>query len=264
MSFLTVDHLTIRYAGAPAPAVNEVSFAVEPGEVFALVGESGSGKSSLALALTRLLPQAAAVTGQVVFEGADLLRCSADHLRQVRGGRIAYVFQDPASSLNPVLTIGEQLVEVMTLHDSLTRAAAWSQAGDWLERVQIPSARPRLRSYPHELSGGMQQRVMLAMAMAARPAMVVADEPTTALDVVVQVQILRLLRELQQQLQLAVLLISHDLLVVQRLAGRVGVLTDGQLVELGLTDTILRHPTHPATRRLLRARPLEPLQGRHG
>ncbi len=236
-------------------AVDGVSFTIEPGEILALVGESGSGKSSVALALTRLLPSPpAAISGRVLFDGTDLLKVPERDLRAIRGGRIAYVFQDPATSLNPVLTIGEQLLEVLTLHTSARGEAAKRQAVEWLERVGIASAGQRLRAYPHELSGGMQQRACLAMAMAARPQLLVADEPTTALDVTVQVQILRLLRDLQRSLGLSVLLISHDLTVVERIAHRVGILRAGRLVELGSAGQVLHQPSHPYTKELLRYR----------
>jgi ABC-type glutathione transport system ATPase component len=267
MSLLTVEHLSVVYEGRgeSVRAVDDVSFTVEPGEVVALVGESGSGKSSVALALTRLLRTPPAVlSGRVVFDGVDLLRTPEDSLRTVRGGKIAYVFQDPATSLNPVLTVGEQLIEAMTLHTEARREDARRVAVDWLRRVGIPSAEERLEAYPHEFSGGMQQRACLAMALAARPSLLVADEPTTALDVTVQVQILRLLRDLQRSLALSVLLISHDLTVVERLAHRVGVMAKGGLVELGSVGQVLRQPAHPYTRELLRYRSMITLRRASG
>jgi len=266
MPLLTVENLSVVYRGlgAPVRAVEGVSFTIDPGQVVALVGESGCGKTSVALALTRLLPvPPAQVSGRVLFEQMNVLEASAELLRDVRGGKIAYVFQDPASSLNPVLTIGEQIVETIALHTEARGGEAQRVAVEWLQRVGISSAKERLRAYPHEFSGGMQQRVMLAMALAARPSLLVADEPTTALDVTVQVQILRLLRDLQRSLNLSVLLISHDLTVVERLAHRIGVMSAGKLVEFGDTEQVLRRPAHPYTQALLRYRSMVVLR-RHG
>ena len=256
MPLLTVENLSVVYEhdGAPVRAVDGVSFTIEPGEIAALVGESGSGKSSVALALARLLPPRAAVSGTVRLGGSSLLDAPEDTLRAVRGGKIAYVFQDPASSLNPVLTVGEQLTETVLLHTDARGAAARRAAIEWLARVGIGSAGERLNAYPHEFSGGMQQRACIAMALAANPSLLVADEPTTALDVTVQIQILRLIRDLQRQLGLSVLLISHDLTVVERLARRLGVMRRGRLVEWGDTARLLAHPAHPYTQELIRAR----------
>ncbi len=264
MSLLTVENLEIayRHEGRRIPAAEGVSFAVEPGEVLALVGESGSGKSSVALALTRLLPPSAECSGAVRFEGTELLTAPEHALLRIRGGRIAYVFQDPAGSLNPVLTIGEQLLETISRHSGARGAGAEARVVEWLERVGIRDAAERLRAYPHEFSGGMQQRVMIAMALAGQPELLVADEPTTALDVTVQVQILRLLRDLQHSLKLSVLLISHDLTVVERLAHRIGVMSQGRLVELGRAEQVLRAPQHPYTKELLRYRSMLSLPGR--
>ena len=264
-NLLSVRSLTVTYQGPDGAvrAVDHVSFEVHPGEVVALVGESGSGKSSVALALTRLLPSPpAVVSGTVQFHNTELLAASEAALRQVRGGGIAYVFQDPGTSLNPVLTIGEQLQEMIELHTPQRGAAARETAVVWLERVGIPAPASRLRAYPHEFSSGMQQRVMIAMALSAKPALLVADEPTTALDVTVQVQILRLLRELQQRLGIAVLLITHDLLIVQRLAHRVLIFADGRMVEAGRVQEVFAHPQHDVTRMLLAARPPGDLRSR--
>ncbi len=257
MPLLSVKDLRVAYTqeGEPVRAVDGVSFELERGEVLALVGESGSGKSSVALALTRLLPiPPATVSGLVRFDGADLLSMPLEPLRAIRGGKIAYVFQEPATSLNPVLTIGEQVEETIQLHTGARGVGATQAAVEWLTRVGIASAEERLHSYPHEFSGGMQQRVMLAMAMAARPALLIADEPTTALDVTIQVQILRLLRDLQRTLNLSMLLISHDLTVVERIAHRVAVMSEGAIVELGPVAQVLKQPAHPYTQALLRAR----------
>jgi len=258
MALLDVEDLSVAYAGRGERvlAVDRVSLSVEPGEVVALVGESGSGKSTLALALTRLLPSPPAQlhARHVRFDGVDLVTASESQLQRLRGGRIAYVFQDPASSLNPVLTIGEQLREAIERHTDRRGRDADTVALDWLSRVGIPPAQRRLGAYPHEFSGGMQQRVMIAMAMASHPQLLIADEPTSALDVTVQVQILRLLRDLQRRLGLSLLLISHDLLVVQRLAHRTVVLSRGAVVESGPTEQVLQRPAHPYTRSLLEAR----------
>ena len=273
---LTVEALSVVYeqAGSVVRAVDGVSFSIEAGEIFALVGESGSGKSSVALALTRLLPSdRCRLEGRVVLDGTDLLQVPEAALREIRSGRISYVFQDPGASLNPVLTIGEQLLETITLHTAARGAEAKRLAVEWLERVGMASARERFGAYPHEFSVGMQQRVCLAMGLAARAAVLVADEPTTALDVTTQVQILRLLRSLQQALRLTVLLVSHDLTVVERIAHRIGVMRAGRLVECGATSQVLRAPAHPDTKELLRWRstmrrqpgPPQPPDGsRHG
>ena len=256
MSLLTVEDLTVgyRYQGAHIRAVQGISLTIEPGEVFAVVGESGCGKTSVALALTRLLPPSALVAGRVILGDTNLLEARDEVLRTIRGGQIAYVFQDPATSLNPVLTVGEQLLESIVLHTSARGEGAKRRAVEWLQRVGISSAEQRLRAYPHEFSGGMQQRVMLAMALASRPSLLIADEPTTALDVTIQVQVLRLLRDLQRTLRLAVLLISHDLAVVERLAHRVGVMRAGTLVEVGPVQQVLHQPAHSYTKELVRYR----------
>ena len=257
MPLLKVEALSVTYQreGSSTRAVDRLSVTIEPGEILALVGESGCGKSSVALALARLLPiPPASVSGGVMMGDTNLLDAPEKTLRAIRGGTIAYVFQEPATSLNPVLTIGEQLVEAIERHTASRGGQAKRLAMEWLGRVGISSAEERLRAYPHEFSGGMQQRVMIAMALAARPSLLVADEPTTALDVTIQVQILRLLRDLQRTLSLSVLLISHDLTVVERIAHRVGVMAAGKLVELGPTTQVLHQPGHPHTQRLLRYR----------
>ena len=222
----------------------------------ALVGESGSGKSSVALAVTKLLPQPPAVisAARVRFDRTDLLQASAAELQAIRGSKISYVFQDPGTSLNPVLTIGEQLREAIELHTEHRGRQAEALALDWFTRVGISSAQARLGAYPHEFSGGMQQRVMIAMAMATQPALLIADEPTTALDVTVQVQILRLLRDLQRSLRLAILLISHDLMVVERVAHRVCLMSRGRIVEQGPAAQVFQRPQHPDTKALLGCR----------
>ena len=256
MALLSVEHLSVSYRHRETliRAVDEVSFSIEAGEVVALVGESGSGKSSVALAITRLLPPSAVISGRATLKQTSLLDATDETLRAIRGGTIAYVFQDPSTCLNPVLTIGAQLVEAIAWHTSARGDEARRVAIQWLQQVGIPMPERRLRAYPHHLSGGMQQRVCLAMALAARPSLLIADEPTTALDVTIQVQILRLLRDLQRRLNLSVLLISHDLTVVERIAHRLGVMSEGAIVEFGAVDQVLHRPAHAHTQALLRAR----------
>jgi ABC-type dipeptide/oligopeptide/nickel transport system ATPase component len=257
MPLLSLEKLSVAYRqhGAPVLAVDGVSLSMEAGEMLGIVGESGSGKSSVALAITRLImAPGAALSGRVLFEGEDLLTVSEARLRAIRGARISYVFQDPSTSLNPVLTIGEQMREAIAWHTMQHGHAAEARAVEWLSRVGMPAPRERLRMYPHELSGGMRQRVMLAMAMASQPALLIADEPTTALDVTVQVQLLRLIRSLQQAEGLAVLLISHDLTIVERVCHRVAVMRNGRLMELGATAEVLAHPRDAYTKQLLAAR----------
>src|SRR3989338_10037587 len=258
MPLLDVNGLTVAYEGRGerVVAVDDASFSMESGEILAVVGESGSGKSSLALAITRLLPSPpATISARAIrFQDADLLHAPQELLRAIRGGKIAYVFQDPGTSLNPVLTIGEQLREMVELHTDRRGQDADDLAVDWLSRVGIPSAQARLRAYPHEFSGGMQQRGMLAMAMASQPALLVADEPTTALDVTIQLQILRLIRDLQRRSGVSLLLISHDLTVVERLAHRVAIMERGKIVEHGPVHQVLREPAHPYTKALLACR----------
>jgi ABC-type dipeptide/oligopeptide/nickel transport system ATPase component len=242
--------------GRGFPAVRGVSFSLRRGETLALVGESGSGKSVTSLALARLLPPppSALVTGQVLLGGQDVLAMDREALRRVRGGRIAYVFQDPATSLNPVFSIRSQIGEAIRTHRPEV-ADRDAETVRWLDRVGIPQAASRLHAYPHELSGGMQQRVMIAMALACRPDVLVADEPTTALDVTVQRKILELLGDLQREFEMAVLLVTHNFAIVRDLAHRVAVLFRGEVVEQGPTATVLGAPQHPYTRALIECIP---------
>ena len=253
---LSVDGLCVEFgdARAPARAVDCASFTIRGRETVALVGESGCGKSLTALALARLLPPAARIAGgRVTFGGRDMLALSPSALRRARGGEIAYVFQEPATSLNPVLTVGAQIREALRLHRP--EADSDSEAANLLKTVGIPCAASRLRAWPHELSGGMQQRVMIAMALACRPRLLVADEPTTALDVTIQAQILALLVRLQAEFGMAILLITHNLGLVAKVAARVNVMYAGRIVEHGPTEAVLRNPAHPYTRGLLKAVP---------
>jgi len=261
-ALLEVRHLSVNYHtdGSSQRAVEDVSLTVPAGGTVGLVGESGCGKTTVALAVTKLLPMPPAEIqqGEILFDGRDVLRASERELQAVRGGAIGYVFQEPATSLNPVFTAGFQLLEAIHLHTPHRGAAARDYAVALLQQVGIPDAPQRLAMYPHELSGGMKQRVMLAMAIAARPKLLIADEPTTALDVTVQVQILQLLKRLQAELSLSILFISHDWHLVESLADEVGVMQAGRLVESGPRNQVLRHPQHPYTRHLLDSVPVLP------
>ena len=237
-------------------ALRHVSFSVAPGETFALVGESGCGKSLTALALMRLLPDVARVTkGEVVLDGENLLALTEDEMRRRRGRRIAIVFQEPSTSLNPVLTVGEQIAEVLRIHSHLPTAAIEKETELWLERVGLPQPARYARAYPHELSGGQKQRVMIAMALAARPEVVIADEPTTALDVTLQAQVLDLLKRLREERRIGLILITHDLAVVQQNADRVALMYGGEMVECASVQEFFSHPLHPYARELLLAVP---------
>lgn len=242
----------IRTHASIVAAVDGIDFDVPAGRVVALVGESGSGKSITALSILRLLPPGGYIAGgAITFEGRDLATLSPAELRRVRGNRIAMIFQEPMSCLNPVLSIGRQLGEPLTLHRGLRGAAARSAAAELLRAVGIPDPQRRLGDYPHELSGGMRQRVMIAMAIACRPALLIADEPTTALDVTVQAQVLALLRDLQQQTGMAILFITHDLGVVAQVADEVVVLQAGKVVEQAPVRQLFAAPRHEYSRALL-------------
>ena len=263
VSLLSVKNLSIGFRGASGtvPVVSQLSFGIESGEVLALVGESGCGKSISCLSLTGLLPSrlAAVSADEILFElrsgeVVDLARLSGRRLRRVRGGEIAYIFQEPAASLNPVLTIGRQLGEVFDLHRPDVSDPEL-EAVRLLDQVGIPAAKTRLRAFPHELSGGMQQRVMIAMALAGRPRLLIADEPTTALDVTIQAQILDLLRRMRAEYDLSVILVTHNLGIVAEIADRVAVMYAGNIVESAAAAELLHHPVHPYTRALLSAVP---------
>ena len=237
-------------------AVNGVSFDVAPGETLGIVGESGCGKSVTSLAVLGLLPRAGRVTGgTATFEGRDLVSLSDEELRRIRGKEIAMIFQDPMTSLNPVLTIGRQIVEPLETHFDMDKEAAALRAAELLDRVGIPSARERLNDYPHQFSGGMRQRAMIAMALACEPKLLIADEPTTALDVTIQAQILDLLRDLVSERDTALILITHDLGVVAGMCERVNVMYAGMFMETGSADQVFARPRHPYTLGLLQSVP---------
>ncbi|WMP16282.1 ABC transporter ATP-binding protein [Thiothrix lacustris] len=248
----------LNSGGRTVKAVDDVSFSIPKGETFCLVGESGSGKSISALSVIRLLPQGIASHpgGEILFNGQDILKLPEDALRGIRGSQIAMIFQEPMTSLNPVFSVGEQITEALQLHHpTMSDEEALDRALLALEQVQIPKARERFRDYPHQLSGGQRQRVMIAMALACEPDLLIADEPTTALDVTVQAEILRLLRQLQDDTGMSTLFITHDFGVVAQMAQQVGVMQQGKLVEVGSTAQVLRHPQHAYTQQLLAAVP---------
>ena len=252
MPLLEIDKLCVNFG--PSRVVDQVSFAVDAGEKFALVGESGSGKSVTALSILRLI-ETATYEGAIRFNGEDLLRKSEREMRRVRGSAISMIFQEPMTALNPLYTIGNQIGEVLEIHEGLARNAARGRAVDLLHRTGIPNPERRVDAYPHQLSGGQRQRAMIAMALACRPKFLIADEPTTALDVTIQVQILALLDDLQREFGMAILFITHDLNLVRRFSHRVGVMERGRLVEQGLTNEVFAHPRHPYTVKLINSRP---------
>jgi microcin C transport system ATP-binding protein len=256
---LDVRDLSIAFhqASRTTHAVDRISFSVKKGETVALVGESGSGKSVTALSVMKLLPYPAAThpSGSIMFEGRDLLKLSEREIRRVRGDRISIIFQEPMTSLNPLHTIEKQIGEALLLHQGLTGPAARARTLELLTQVGIPDPAGRLKSYPHQLSGGQRQRVMIAMALANEPDLLIADEPTTALDVTVQAQILALLKDLQKRLGMAMLFITHDLGIVRRLADTVCVMKEGKIVEQGPVEDVFAKPQHPYTRALLAAEP---------
>lgn len=258
-TLLEISHLAVEFRSGNQRqrVVHDVSFDIRRGETLALVGESGSGKSVTAHSILRLLPYPTAShpAGSIRYAGEDLLGLSEAKMRRLRGNRIAMVFQEPMTSLNPLHTIGQQINEVLGLHKGLSGRAATARTLELLELVGIPEPRKRLRAYPHELSGGQRQRVMIAMALANEPELLIADEPTTALDVTVQLKILDLLRELQQRLGMAILLITHDLNLVRRIAHRVCVMREGCIVEQASCEKLFHSPEHPYTRELLNAEP---------
>ncbi|MEM9043186.1 MAG: ABC transporter ATP-binding protein [Pseudomonadota bacterium] len=257
MSLLTVTDLAIAFPGreGPAQAVKGVSFEIASGETLALVGESGSGKSLTALTTVQLLPASAQPSGSVRYDGREMMQANQATLQDVRGNDISFIFQEPMTSLNPLHTIEKQIAESIELHQGIKRSAARPQILELLDKVGLRDAESRLGAYPHQLSGGQRQRVMIAMALANKPKLLIADEPTTALDVTIQAQILDLLAELQREEGLAMLFITHDLGIVRKVAQRVAVMKDGEIVETGPTEKVFEKPTHPYTQKLLAAEP---------
>ncbi|MEO7104372.1 MAG: ABC transporter ATP-binding protein [Gemmatimonadaceae bacterium] len=256
---LSVNDLRTYFhdAGAIARAVDGVSFDVARSETVAVVGESGSGKSVTALSILRLIrnPGRIEAGSSILFEGREMLGLSETDMRDMRGNRIAMIFQEPMSALNPVLTVGEQIAEVVRVHTDASRREAWERAVEMLSLTGMADPRERASAYPHQMSGGMRQRVMIAMALVLRPALLIADEPTTALDVTIQAQILELLQKLQEQLGMAVLLITHDLGVVAEVADRVVVMYGGEVVERATVAELFNSPQHPYTEGLMNAMP---------
>ncbi len=254
MTLLSVENLTLATVGAKL--VEEVSFTLAPGEMLALVGESGCGKSVTALAIMRLLAPAIRPTaGRILFDGTDLATLDDEAMRRLRGHRIGMIFQEPMTSLNPVFTIGEQIAEVLRLHRGLSAATALSRAAELLDLVGLPTPRRQLPRYPHQMSGGQRQRVMIAIALACEPRLLIADEPTTALDVTVQAQILALIDRLRRQLDMACLLITHDLGVVAEYCDRAAVMYAGRIVETGPAEAVFAVPRHRYTHALVRTMP---------
>ena len=265
-------HTEFRTGAGIVRAVDGVSYSVDPGETVAIVGESGSGKSVSAMSILRLIPDPPGriTQGEILFTGRDLMGLSEAEMRQIRGGEIGMVFQEPMTSLNPVLTIGRQLTEGLQQHRGMDRIAAQNRAVELLNLVGIADPARRLKQYPHQLSGGMRQRIMIAIALACDPKLIIADEPTTALDVTIQAQILELMKRLTQQLNVALIIITHNLGVVARYANRVNVMYAGRIVESGTANAIYHDPRHPYTIALLRSVPrldrprqmrLDPVEG---
>ncbi len=258
-TLLDIENLSVHFhiPEGVARAVEGVSFYLAPGETIGLVGESGCGKSVTSLSILGLIPSppGKVESGKIRFNGQNLLDLDSESLRKLRGRDISMIFQEPMTSLNPVLPIGRQVAEPLMIHQGLSRAAALEKAADWLNYVKIPAAAKRLNDYPHQLSGGMRQRVMIAMAMVCGPRLLIADEPTTALDVTIQAQILSLMIRLKEELAMSLLLITHDLGVVAQMASRVVVMYAGQVVEEAEVADVFDHPFHPYTRGLLRSIP---------
>ncbi len=268
---LRVEHLAVGFPSKAGvvQAVTDVSFDVMPGETLAVVGESGSGKSVTALTVMRLHPKATRISGSIMFQGRDLLALGDDDMRAIRGNDVAMIFQDPMTALNPVFSVGSQIVESIRIHQQVTKQAAWERAVDLLALVGVPEPKRRAAQYPHEYSGGMRQRAMIAMAIANEPKLLIADEPTTALDVTVQAQVMEVLHEVQQATGSAMMLITHDLGLVAGTADRVQVMYASRLVETGGVDDIFYRSRNPYTRALLDSIPdlhattdrLEPIPG---
>lgn len=255
MALLELQGLSVRFQtnDAEVRAVNDVTLSVDAGETLGIVGESGSGKSQLSFAIMGLLARNGRASGSVLFDGQQILNAPPKVLNRIRAEQIAMIFQDPMTSLNPYMRVADQMAEVLTLHKGLSKRDAVAQAVQMLDAVKIPDARGRVRLYPHEFSGGMRQRVMIALALACRPRLLLADEPTTALDATVQIQILLLLRELQREFGMGVIFVTHDIGVAVEVSERIAVMYAGQIVEEGTTREVIRNPRHPYTQGLLAA-----------
>jgi peptide/nickel transport system ATP-binding protein len=260
-SGLAVEDLTIAFQGGRTPVVRGVSFEIAPGEAFGLVGESGSGKTLTCRSVLGLLPPAAEIGGSIRLGGRSLLDLSNREMQQLRGSEISMVFQDPMTALNPVLRVGDSVAQVIQSHRRIDRRAARREAVEIMGRVGIRDAARRWRSYPHEFSGGMRQRIVIAMALASQPTLLLADEPTTALDVIVQAGILRVIDRLRREESMSLLLVSHDISIVAGMCDRVGVMYAGQLVEIGPTAEVLFRPRHPYTRALIESLPEAAAEG---
>jgi oligopeptide/dipeptide ABC transporter ATP-binding protein len=249
-----------------AKAVDDISFHLDKGETLGLVGESGCGKSVIAQSIMRLIPEPPGkiVHGKILFDGIDLVKLAMEKIRGIRGKRISMIFQEPMTSLNPVYTIGNQISEMFMLHEKLSRRKSWEKSIEMLRKVQIPAPEKRVYEYPHQLSGGMRQRAMIAMALSCNPEILIADEPTTALDVTIQAQIIELMVRLKEDFNAAIMLITHDLGVIAEIAQYVVVMYAGKVVEEGQTETIFEDPKHPYTRGLLKSIPKLGERSRHG
>lgn len=265
-SAVSVSNLTVEYSTLRgfSQVLHGISFVVRPGRTLALVGESGSGKSTTAMAVAGLLPESARVSGEISVAGKNLLKVKKRELEDLRGDKVAVIFQNPMTSLNPTMRVGTQIAEQLRRHRRMDHSAAKSRTLELLEAVQIRKVADTARKYPHELSGGMRQRIMIAMAISCDPDVLVADEPTTALDVTVQAQILEILRSLRRELGMTLILVTHDMGVVSEMADEVAVMYDGRLVEYGGATSLFTQPLHPYTRGLLEAQPrIEDPQARH-
>ncbi len=268
-SLLSINNLSVSFNTdkGPLKVVSDLYLDIKKAEVFGLVGESGCGKSLTALSLLRILPPNAFAEGEILFNNRNLLSLDEDEMRQTRGKDISMIFQEPMTSLNPVLTVGYQIAEALTAHLDLSKKEAMNKAVELLRAVKIPSPELRIKDYPHQMSGGMRQRVMIAMAIACNPSLLIADEPTTALDVTIQAQILELLRGLRRERQMAVLLITHDLSIISEQADRVAIMYAGRLMELAAVEELFQNPLHPYTIGLLGSLPvtkgtaLKPISG---
>lgn len=272
-ALLSVENLNVKFATqtGEVAAVRDVSFSIPEGGTLGLVGESGSGKSATSLAIMRLLPPQAKIAGKISFNDQELLSLDGESMRRIRGSGISMIFQEPMTALNPVMRVGDQVAEAVLAHQRLSKREAWDRAISALREVAIPDPERRAKDYPHQLSGGQRQRVMIAMALVNSPRLLIADEPTTALDVTIQAQVLELLRELRQRHNLAVLFISHDLGVISQIANQVAVMYAGEIVEMGAVEQIFSAASHPYTRGLIsaiptlrtdRGRPLETIEKR--